>query len=339
MGFKWLVAVAAVSVGLAAGCSPGGNDSNGGSGDAGLGAGGTSGGEGGVQTVQGSPIGSAESYRQQLGTAVCGELTACCSEFGIAVAAQACAALASSAGTAEGLIYDPDAAGDCLATVRTLDGCAVLEQPPVCSAVFVGTKTTGEACAEDDECAPVAGGLASCGFDEVCIAEVRGAAGDACASTCTEETQGAFAGTTCSGGGGQDADPSQPSVSCFTNDGLFCGSEGACAAVAQLNEDCAGGARCADGLDCRSNEADARVCQPYPMVGESCFGECADGYCLRGDDGSMCTAFVELGGACDPDSFEDVCGPTGACGESSVCEAASAENPAAFVCAFIGGGL
>ena len=344
MGFKWLIAVAAMSVGLAAGCAPGGNDANNGSGDAGLGnggtggTGGTSGGEGGVQTVQGSPIQSADSFRQQMATVMCSELTACCSEFGVMLSPATCDALAEAIGGGEGLEYDPDAAGDCLATARTLDGCGLFEMPRVCTTVFIGTKAPGEACASDDECAPVANGTSSCGFDDVCVAEVRGAAGDTCAGTCTEGMQGGFESTTCSGGGGQEADPTQPSVNCFTNDGLFCGREGTCAAVAQLNEDCSNGARCADGLDCRSNEADARVCQPYPTVGEACFGDCDGGYCLRGDDGSVCTAFVELGGACDPESFDDPCGPTGACGESSVCEPASAEDPAAFVCALISGG-
>lgn len=338
MTFRWMVAAAAVSLTLTTGCVSGGSGGSGGGQDGGAaGAGGGAGGAGGAggsgaAVVDGPPIASADSFRSQLASAVCAEFADCCDQEGITIMQAACAELVNSASSAEDLTYDAEAAGDCLATMRTLSSCDALAQPDVCKRVFQGSAALGEPCTNDVECAPVEGGTVSCGFDDTCEAELRGVADDACTATCTED---AATGSTSCWGSGAQGEPGEPTTSCFTNDGLYCGPGNTCAVLVAEGGDCSGGRQCAEGLECRSGD-DARTCQPLPALGEACGSECAEGYCPDGAD-AVCTAFTELGGACDPETFSDPCGPGAACGESGMCEASS-DSPVAFICAIIGSG-
>ncbi|MBI5502214.1 MAG: hypothetical protein HY907_18365 [Deltaproteobacteria bacterium] len=177
--------------------------------------------------------------------------------------------------------YDADAAGDCLAGLRTiLADCNLddVDYPMACETMLSGTTRAGGSCDEDGDCLPVL----EC-YDNACIAAP--VAGEPCVD-----------GTYCPGD-------------------LFCADDERCAVLRGPGQPCPeGDGACADGLYCDNRTA---TCSPYGGVGAECRhdnGSCADGlYCAFVDgvcqplpgDGGDCT---QSSGACAEGLY---CDPAG----------------------------
>lgn len=244
----------------------------------------------------------------------CGELGPCCAAAGYAYDRAACEALLRSTyeqnlvAPARGgkVKYDASLAGSCVARAReALRACQVPDVDE-CERMFSGTVPHGGACADSAECEAPAGGDAFCDDSEgagTCVSSPRGKAGDACDTTCTENGNV----TSCSGsGGGGGEPPTGPVAECYTNDGVVCGPEGKCKALAPAGGactdgvECEGRARCVDGT-CGAPSAEGGACS---YRDEECAGGlyCRDGTCAKELPlGSDCEDFVDVcaGGTCD----------------------------------------
>lgn len=221
-------------------------------------------GSGGVPGGGGSiPL---EDFPAAYASALCDNIGPCCTQAGRTYDASSCKALVGAlAASVVGSVnsgkvkYDASAAGQCLELAKSSAGsCNFDFESAACDQVFTGTVPEGGACDEDLECIGPPGAHIDCD-NEVCVVEKRGAAGDPCTWTCTEN--GAV--TSCSGSGSAET-----GARCFTNDSLYC-------------------------------DSDEQVCKPQLAVGATGCGfdddACASGaYC----DSDTCTAKVEVGGSC-----------------------------------------
>ncbi|HEY6728259.1 MAG TPA: hypothetical protein VI197_29820 [Polyangiaceae bacterium] len=337
------------SNGTSAGNSGGSGGSNSGSGDSGTGSGddssSSSTGNGTGDLVPGTPT-EVEDYYGEASGVVCEWLAPCCGALGLEVSVGSCTTTIEARFSADyasadpdNYTYDPDLAGDCLATARALYsdlGCqlqdsAVEIDPSVnetCDRVFEGKLEPGAPCAADIECASQPGEERDCtslGSDDdatVCVIERRAAEGEACYWTCSQEGSTYY----CSGAGVET-----PAVQgrCYTNDQLYCAS-GVCARQPALGESCAGNATCHEGY-CLND-----LCVPAGDTGDPCQSdlECADDlYC----DGTACAPKKAEGAACEDSSECE----SGSCDydEGTCTGAAGGDFAIALLCAVASGQL
>lgn len=201
--------------------------------------------------------------------------------------------------------YDANAAGQCLATLRSVvsscaDAPAALKEP--CQHIFSGTKKPGESCANQFDCAAPSDGTSICNGD--------GAPGSQCIVVRSSPQKG----DACLGGG-IPVSANATFSDCSADDGAFycdlktstcqprpaigdacdvdsvCGkgnacTGGKCAAAPAVNETCT--YVCAAGLYC---DAKSKKCVAQLKGGDTCpafaVNPCAsDGYCDHG----TCTA-------------------------------------------------
>lgn len=228
--------------------------------------------------------------------------------------------------TEDGLTYDPQVGGDCLAELRQMySSCQRDEEVNErCDSLYHGTRGPGEACTQL-ECGRTSDGtLLRCARVSVSSKEgtcqavsltvaregKHGQAGDTCSTSCTRYPGG---GISCTGGGSSQSpvpDPNAPP--CFEDDGLYCGPDSRCAAFVAGGEPCGLGQQCAAGFSCSpftmACEADkgpgdacttpntcssttycdvaAQQCEALKAVGQPC------------EDGDECESLVCSGGAC-----------------------------------------
>jgi len=185
------------------------------------------------------------------------------------------------------IVYDGGAVHECLAALgarscdRTSESARVL--PAACDEFFRGTRTAGQICFLDEECASqqCSGSSAGTCSMGVCIGDtapvdVEAQVGEACATT----------------------------SSCV--DGAYCDTvTDRCTTLKTTGTECTLDNECAYGLAC-IGPTGARVCGALPTVGQGC---AADGICR--DEGTYC------------DVTADACKPVGLagaiCTDSSEC--------------------
>lgn len=293
--------------------------------------------------VQGDPV-SLEDYAAEVGAIVCGWLTPCCVGLGLPLTQMDCegtlgASLGLEYASADpnNYTYDPDLAGDCLATARGFYdqfGCEVPSGDidagavEVCNTVFQGKLEPGTACTADIECAVAPGEDAEC--DEldfetdatVCIVDYRAAEGDSCYWSCSEES----GATSCFGVGAGETPAVQGK--CYTNDQLYC-ADGVCQRQPALGEACTGDATCAEGYCSTAGE-----CSTADNEGATCAvdTECSEGlYC----ETQVCTPQKPIGEMC---TFSEEC-QSNNCSEDECAEASDAGLGIALACVFASGQL
>lgn len=302
----------------------------------------TSGTTGGV--TEGEPI-AIEDYPGAVGGVICDWIAPCCGDLGLPVTQSQCVTVLSGAfagdvGAADpqNYTYDPELAGDCIASARMVYaqiGCDLGNVDPevgadvdaTCDNIFKGKLAPGEACVSDVECAAAAGESATC--DDVfsdsprCVVEWRAEAGEDCYWTCTEESNGS---TSCSGGGG---DVPARQGQCFTNDGLSC-ANGTCEATPELGDPCTLGEQCTGGY-CSS---ETETCTAPVGEGETCV---SDDWCEAGlyCDAQSCAPLSPDGAAC---TVSQECA-SGFCEEGSCVEDQSDDLGLGIICAAASGQL
>ena len=291
--------------------------------------------------VMGDPVSMGE-YAARAAGIVCEWVAPCCGEIGLSVDEDNCAAVLAAQFSADqasadpdNYTYDPDLAGDCLATARDLYsrvGCDLgapseevgAEADEACSNVFAGKLAPGSPCTSDIECAKGPGDEVDCTSltsDEtatVCVVEHRAAEGEPCYWTCTEEGSAYF----CTG---TSAETPADQGRCFTNDQLSC-VDGVCARQPGVGEPCVANGTCAEG-SCLNG-----VCVAGGDGACSTDAECSDSlYC----DGSQCVPKKQDGDGCD---FSTEC-QSGSCSDSVCDEGSDGGLAITLLCAIAGGGL
>lgn len=356
---RWMARALAACVVASVGACGGSSSSDGDSDSNDSGSSGNSGGSGGssssngsngssngtssgtVDLVPGTPT-DIEDYYGEASGVVCEWLAPCCEAFGLQLSAGSCstnieAGFAADFASADpdNYTYDPDLAGDCLATARKLYdnlGCELEEaniSPAVnetCERVFTGKLEPGAPCAATIECAAEPGDRRECtslDFEDdeatVCVIERRAAEGESCYWTCTKEGALSF----CSGSG-----PETPALQgqCHTSDQLYC-VDGVCARQPTLGESCAGNATCHEGY-CLND-----ICVPAGESGDPCQSdvECSDNlYC----EGTACAPLKPEGEPCESSTECQ----SGSCNSEEGC-ASPGDFPIALLCAVASGEL
>ncbi len=263
-------------------------------------------------------------FASQFVDLVCGGQRACCERGSHSLNEAACRARTAAATTKRqeeasraGQSYDPLLGEQCLGLLRQIfTSCQETNDQEVeekCDILFHGTKKQGEEC-QGNECGRAPDGtLLRCARPSLSgstgstcqpISEreaqegPRGKAGEACGTTCTTDEHG---GGECSAMG--------DGVTCYTNDGLFCGGQHCTALLAagsacQRTEFCIAGFHCA--VPCALSDptcSQTGVCEADPAIGSPCQGlqDCSqDAFCEA--SGQLCTAKKAAGQPCGADS-------------------------------------
>lgn len=230
----------------------------------------------------------------RIASLLCGSLAGCCRSEGFAFDANAC----KSGYAAEldddlidydpqRVVYDAQAAGDCLADAAAVAQCGEIEdEPPACELVFRGTVALGQPCTESIECKKSAGQRVTCTSEDGVSAEVcsvlaegtalrHGKAGEACSTSCYE-SDACSSFPTSPGGPGAPAPATEPAA-CYRGDGLFC-EQGVCAGLKQVGFPCTDYGSCAGDAFCDFN---TQLCTAPRANGEPCEGgdECQSQHC------------------------------------------------------------
>ena len=202
----------------------------------------------------------------------------CCASKGFAFNATACAAnhqVNPDTICPAPEVYDPQAAGDCIAELQAAYSACSLSRTAMsaCDRVCIGTAAPGASCTSDSDCAQPAFGTASCAWQNassaalVCVVRVPGKEGDACSSTCTKSADGN--GLACDSGvpvvGVTNSQPSG-AASCYTNDGLYCSTNSVCQPLVAIGSSCTAGDVCVNGAYCTT----AQICGPQKAAGATC---------------------------------------------------------------------
>jgi len=250
----------------------------------------------------GSVAGGRDSFIQQY----CAEFMPCCSKAGKPADGAQCRAFVGA--LTQGATYDDATANKCLDEVRAQSSSATFCQTgasgPSCSKVFsdsTGVAKPGEACSEDEDCAPSSEGQVECAslFKDgatirKCQIRVTGKAGD---TPCVGTVDGNVTSYSSSG----DTDIPMKGYLCYVKDGLRCDSTTkSCKVIAKIGEPCEGfGSNlCTDDAYCDTTK---KLCVARAAVGQPCDGfssdRCVDGaYCNTTT--KVCVAAFADGAAC-----------------------------------------
>lgn len=274
-----------------------------------VGCGGSSSGGGGTNAT---PV-AKENFAGELAKALCTNIGPCCQQAGYTHDAAKCTALLEGVYknmVAGAVQYDAQKGGECVAYAASIvKNCGAEPAEGPCDGVVAGTIPEGGKCQTSAECIVPPKGDADCD-NGVCVQVPRGKAGDGCSGTCTESGST----TTCGGGG-----TSGGNALCFTNDGLACGADGKCAALAKVGETCTGddcvaaaycdyssekcvtraaiGGACQDSQQCAAGaHCAADKCAAAKPDGAACvdWDECASGDCEAGKCGPQGLASPQL---------------------------------------------
>jgi hypothetical protein len=263
------------------------------------------------------PVPQAE-FPAQAAATMCDGLGRCCRSQGFAFDDTACRSawqttVASNTPTSTAVAYDANAAGECLAALRSVlaaCGDADTVDSDACSRMYVGSKPAGAACTESEECAAPADGYAYCsesvvamgvdggvsgGASSVCVVElptVHGALGQSCSLTCASDASGESCSSSFSASTDGGASMGAANVACYTNDGLYCSSAYTCQKLSEVGGSCDGYAGCVSTAYC-----------------DSTTNLCA----VRGEPGATCSGWLS-------------CVDTAFCGATGVCEAKKADG-------------
>jgi hypothetical protein len=250
--------------------------------------------------------------------ALCQGVGPCCQAAGYDYAVDVCTARINQIWAAQVVpppgtpdtSYDSQAAGECIAALRSLSQtCAVtIATTDACARVWRGSRAPGSPCSHAAQCTDMPGATTDCdsldGGPNVCVARPRGKSGDRCSRTCTETglITCHFTGT---------PEPSPTAARCFTNDGLFCDDSSTCRPLVAIGGSCAGSEQCAleaycDASVCRQRLAAGAAC---PLGSEQCdrASYCSAGSCVaklrKGEactDSAQCLAFCDVDHCVDP---------------------------------------
>jgi hypothetical protein len=247
----------------------------------------TSGSDGGVflggsggSTAHAPPL-PIDQVHTAIPSSLCVGLGACCASrrfsFSQAVCEQAVRpALATASVCPQGFAYDPQAAGDCVAAVRS-DYAACLDRSSatqsICSRICTGVTPLGGACSDGRQCVQPAGAEANCSFTSgLCTLAIHPEAGEPCNGTCEDATGSVCIVKEAPAG----LPPPADAGACFTSDGLHCASDWTCQPSLAVGSPCSGYDFCAkDGYCSTSGVCAARKAdgQPCAMLNE-CLGRC-----------------------------------------------------------------
>lgn len=249
-----------------------------------------------------------DQFVAQVGAAICDQIGPCCTSAGYTYDAAKCKeALTSSLQSqlADPLRkYDSAAGGNCVAAAKAaapkcFADASTLSFITACDNVVVGTVAAGGSCTSSGQCAVPAGASGASCSNGKCVLQTRGKAGDACSATCTKASNG---NTDCWSSSGA---PTGNATYCWIEDGVACGADFKCQAVAALGQPCTYGG-CVATAYCGSDQK----CAARAGVGGACSGSdtCVDGtYCgsdskcaAQKANGSTCTSSSECtSGHCD----------------------------------------
>jgi hypothetical protein len=245
----------------------------------------------------------------------CGSVIGCGCPFAAGLDIEACTDSASSsidsianAAEAAGLLYDADCAARQAEWFDEL-GCSIQNDELLLTAtcaltcpLYHGYVGPGEACTV------VAQRATNCAAGLDCVGGIcqdvcnnwRLAEGATCYDPINPPTGTCVTGTHCDIGQTDRCIPTpgrgEPCPGNVCGEGDFCNNFAAagatCEAIKAVGEPCLETAACATGY-CTNN-----LCAPYPTIGQSCTGECADDlYCQAG----ICTVKQSAGQSCDFD--------------------------------------
>lgn len=259
------------------------------------------------------------AYQNQL----CLNLQRCCTLAGLGLDTSLCSSLYADAGLGtSSTAFNPQAAAQCISDMGSSARCRTTNAVPSCLLVYGGSRAPGESCTADVECAIPEGGEARCdALRGICVAGVPGQLNDACQQSCDRASNGAVScvwgpSSTETAGGAYV-------VNCFSNDGLTCGAEGRCVALAGVGQYCTADSSCGRSLFCSTaSVGSSATCQARSPVGSSCADyahPCVDtAYCSAGScvakkrEGEHCLSNTECLGVCD-------CRPSGDCASVGLC--------------------
>ncbi len=275
------------------------------------GCGGSVGGVGEGDAGPSSGLEESEFY-SELVQAACRGMSGCCARSNLVMSKTKCEIAVRTwlknrgiARSSDTTAYDATAATACIGQVEALMRSCVdwqLNTPASCSEVFSGPQTPGALCVGDEDCqVPKAG-------EAVCLPVGDGT------STCRvwrPGTRGMGCQATCQMSNGiehclpQNPVPPADATYCFVQDGLRCGPDSTCTALAERDEACAGELDCAKGLFCDLAQG---TCVDRLAVGATCSPTttCADlavcgtsGHCeKKRDDGEICGTPTDCQGYC-----------------------------------------
>lgn len=297
---------------------------------------------GGGMSYAGGPVSQAD-LPPTLARSVCSGLKPCCEQAGLPFNAGTCentfsSTLSQTLASADekNYSYDPAAAGACLRALEDAGGGVCTDQMQsgtagvTCDSAFEGKVAPGGACSADIECAGPADADIECRKTTgeeggTCFVEARVGEGDSCFWTCTQMGNA----YSCGGSGSLDEKAGER-PRCFTNDGLYCSSEGVCTRLAARGGACDSDQGCETGLYCNFESS---VCEDLLGEGDACtFSGCAEDLYCKND---VCVSKLSLGTQCM--TFQDECAG-GTCDNGTCVEAGSlgdlADIGLAFVCAF-----
>lgn len=261
-------------------------------------------GSSGNGNLTGGPADTASQFADQY----CALITPCCADAGLSSNGAACHAwitLAEQQGT-----YNPTAGNECLAAMQQAHGqpdfCTTFGgNPSSCNQVFKGSSggsvQPGGACMQDGDCAPAAGGSATCftqfnfgdgGSNETrtCVQTTTGKSGD---SPCIGDVNGDITEYAWQGA------PPDKGVLCDASQGLYCDTTThACAAFKRAGAACTSDSECGPEGYC-GFQSGASTCTARVPAGSSCAGglQCdASSYCDPATQ--KCVAALASGSAC-----------------------------------------
>lgn len=245
-----------------------------------------------------------DQFPTAVASALCDHIQSCCEKAGVPYDAAACKQIVENSAAAQaqnGMRYDANAGGACVAAVSSAASACSIPTHGACDKVYVGGTAAGVACTNTSQCAqPSTGsGRAVCDLDtSVCVVLPRGKSGDSCAGDCYTGSSGQVCSVDTAG---------QGSV-CYESDGLFCNQSGLCQPLLHAGDSCdyigcskgtycsqstsictadiAVGQPCPDGTGCVSGAYcnNSNVCANLQPDGAPCNypSECAKSWCTNG---------------------------------------------------------
>ncbi len=267
------------------------------------------------------PIAAAD-LSQRYAEAICKGIQGCCGKAAFAYDAPACTAAAqvslndafAKVMARPGLVYDPEAAGRCVAKVaEEAASCADLSErealSAACDGVFTGALEVGQPCADSGACKPRPDGRVTCIQYASYAADLPdGGAGPSTSGSACTLLKPAAIGDPC--GIPDTGVPASTQGDCQDNPkgAFYCDPKSkSCQPRAAAGQPCPSGNNnaCAAGSVCRAGTCSA------PAAGLPCTSfsnQCGDAlYCDAGSNSKgKCVARKSPGEACEP-NHEDEC--------------------------------